>query len=135
MSDTNVWVLIGRLTKDAEGKSLPSGTFVSNFSIANETGWGDKKRTNFWKVRYFGQGATAIHEYLTKGKQVSIQGEGSIDSYVNGAGIEVKETIITAQKVQLLASPAGGAQQAGGARNPKFSHGEYGENVEDEIPY
>ena len=129
MADTNNWVLIGRLTRDAEGKSLPSGTFVANFSIASETGWGDHKKTNFWKVRFFGQGASAIIQWLTKGKQVAISGEAQVDSYVNGAGVEVKETVMIARSVQLLASPQGSS--GSGARNPSGTHGEYGDEPED----
>ena len=129
MADTNNWVLIGRLTRDAEGKSLPSGTFVANFSIASETGWGDHKKTNFWKVRFFGQGAAAIIQWLTKGKQVSIAGEAQVDSYTNRDGVEVKETVMIARSVQLLASPQGSS--GSGARNPSGNHGEYGDEPED----
>ena len=129
MADTNNWVLIGRLTRDAEGKSLPSGTFVANFSIASETGWGDHKKTNFWKVRFFGQGAAAIIQWLTKGKQVSIAGEAQVDSYTNRDGVEVKETVMIARSVQLLASPQGSS--GSGARNPSGNHGEYGDDPGD----
>ena len=121
MADTNNWTLIGRLTADAEGKTLPSGTFVANFSVASETGWGDRKKTNFWKVQYFGQGAAAIIQWLTKGKQVALIGEAQVDSYTDRNGVERKETILVARSVQLLASPqgSGGGQ---GARNPSSSH-------------
>ena len=130
MADTNNWTLIGRLTRDAEGKTLPSGTFVANFSVASETGWGDRKKTNFWKVLYFGQGASSIIQWLTQGKQVSISGEAQVDSYTDRNGVERKETILVARSVQLLASPqgSGGGQ---GARNPSGNHGEYGDEPED----
>lgn len=130
MADTNVWTLIGRLTRDAEGKTLPSGTFVANFSIANETGWGDRKKTNFWKVRYFGQGAASIIQWLTKGKQISVTGEGQVDEYTTQAGQQVKETIIIARSVQLLASPQG-SSEGQGARNPSQNHGDEA----DDIPF
>lgn len=123
--DTNCWVIIGRLTRDAEGKTLPSGTFVANFSIANETGWGDRKKTNFWNVRYFGQGAASIIQWLTKGKQVSIVGEGENENWVDHSGVERKNVVITARNIQLLASPAGQGSNAEGARNPSGNHGEF----------
>lgn len=121
MADTNNWTLIGRLTADAEGKTLPSGTFVANFSVASETGWGDRKKTNFWKVQYFGQGAAAIIQWLTKGKQVALIGEAQVDSYTDRNGVERKETILVARSVQLLASPQG-SSGGQGARNPSSSH-------------
>ena len=129
MADTNNWTLIGRLTRDAEGKSLPSGTFVANFSVASETGWGDRKKTNFWKVQYFGQGAASIIQWLTQGKQVSIVGEAQVDSYTDRNGVERKETILVARSVQLLASPQG--QGSGGARNPSANHGDFGDEPLD----
>ena len=130
MADTNNWTLIGRLTADAEGKTLPSGTFVANFSVASETGWGDRKKTNFWKVQYFGQGAAAIIQWLTKGKQVALIGEAQVDSYTDRNGGERKETILVARSVQLLASPQG-SSGGQGARNPSGNHGEYGDDPED----
>lgn len=122
MADTNTWVLIGRLTRDADCRYLGGGsTFVANFSLAVEVGWGERKHTNFWKVKFFGKGAEAISQWLLKGKQVSVTGNADIEAYQNSSGLDVKETVMVAKDVQLLASPAGGG---GGARNPSGNHGD-----------
>ena len=128
MADTNNWTLIGRLTADAEGKTLPSSTFVANFSIASETGWGDRKKTNFWKVQYFGQGAAAIIQWLTKGKQVALIGEAQVDKWTGSDGIPRSETVLVARSVQLLASPQG-SSGGQGARNPSSSHADDGGDI------
>jgi len=122
--DMNSWVIIGRLTRDAEGTTLSSGTYVLNFSIANDTGWGDHKKTHFWKVRYFGQAASNIAQWMTKGKQVCIQGEGQVDTYTTRDGIQKSETVIIAQRVQLLASPQGATTEQARAPNPTNNWGE-----------
>lgn len=118
MADTNSWILIGRLTRDADAKFLGTGTFVANFSLAVEVGWGDRKHTNFWKVKFFGKGAEAISQWLTKGKQVCVTGNADIDTWTNSSNVEVKDTFVNARDVQLLASPA----NSSGAKNPTGSH-------------
>lgn len=121
--DLNQWSVIGRLTRDAEGKMLPSGTFVANFSIACESGWGTKKQVNFWKVRYFGNGASAIHQWLTKGKQVAISGRGQVEKYEYN-GVMREETVIIANDIQLLASPGGATANTNAPNPPTQNHGE-----------
>jgi len=46
----NEVVLSGRLTADPELKTTPTGVFVTSFTIANDVGYGDKKKTNFINI-------------------------------------------------------------------------------------
>lgn len=69
----NVCIFSGRLTRDAETKYAQSGTAVSKFSIAVDSGFGDYKRTDFINCTLFKRENLA--QYLTKGKPVILSGE------------------------------------------------------------
>lgn len=70
---------IGRVTKDPELKSIPSGTKVCSFSIANNRVWKDangakKEETDFHNVVAFGRTAEVIGQYVKKGSLIYIDG-------------------------------------------------------------
>lgn len=119
-NDTNIVVLVGRLTRDAELKYLPSGTAVCKFSIASnkEIKKGDtwQKKANYFDVVLFGRQGEAINQYLVKGKQVAIEGELEQDRWEQ-EGKPRSKVEVSAHNVQLLGggterpeNPAGGAR-------------------------
>ena len=71
----NVCTFSGRLGRDAEQKYLPTGTAVLEFSIAVDTGFGDKRRSFWLKCDMFGDRGPKLAQYLTKGQQVAVSGE------------------------------------------------------------
>ncbi len=144
MSETNVVVLVGRLTRDAELKYTKSGMALSTFAIAlnrrikQGEEWVDE--ANFFDINYWGKGAESVSQYLTKGKQVAIQGELRQDRWEQD-GQSRSKVVIHANNVQLLGSsgtsgsqgmsPGGGqvANERGGARpyaNPAQTGGQTG---------
>ena len=82
----NVCTFSGRLGRDSEVKYIPSGTAVLEFSLAVDTGFGDKK-TSFWlKCAMFGDRGQKLSQYLLKGQQVIVSGEFSPREYKAGDG-------------------------------------------------
>ena len=75
MSDTNQITISGNLTRDAELRSTNGGSSVLNFSVANNTGYGQYEQTNFFDCCMFGERAEKLAEHLTKGKPVICSGE------------------------------------------------------------
>ena len=63
----------GRITRDAETKIIRDDLSITSFSIAVDTGFGEKKRTEFVNVKAFKKDALAT--YLVKGKAVLVAGE------------------------------------------------------------
>ena len=127
MSDVNVVVLVGRLTRDAELKYTNSGQAICRFSIAinrrRKQGeqWVDEP--SFFDVDYWGKGGEAVNQYLTKGKQVAVQGELRQDRWEQ-EGQSRSKVIINATTVQLLGSPSGaGGGGAGGSFDRASSGG------------
>ena len=69
---------IARLTRDAELKYLGSGTAVLKFSIAvnSRKKQGDEwvDEASFYDCVLYGKGGESVNQYMTKGKQVAIDG-------------------------------------------------------------
>jgi len=78
MSDLNRVVLVGRLTRDVELKSTPSGTAVASFSIAVGKTWsqnGEKKeQVSFFNCIAWAKLGETIAEYCNKGHRIGIEG-------------------------------------------------------------
>lgn len=79
MTDTNIVVLIGNLTKDAEFSALPqTGVTVASFAIAvnrskkNGDQWINEP--SFFDISLFGKMAESLKPYLKKGKKVAVNG-------------------------------------------------------------
>jgi len=110
--DINNVILIGRLTRDAELKSVSNGQAVVKFSIAvnrsrrQGDGWEDEP--NFFDVLVWGKQAETLHQYLVKGKAVAVDGELRQDRWQQDGQNRSKVEIV-ASHIQLL----GGGQQSG----------------------
>ncbi len=77
----NKVILVGNLGQDPETRYMPSGSAVTNFTVATNESWKDKQtgeqkeRTEWHKVAMFGRLAEIAAEYLRKGSQVYVEGK------------------------------------------------------------
>ena len=116
-NDVNVAVVVGRLTKDTEYRTFQSGSSVCTFSVAvnrrvkRGDSWEDEP--NYIEVQLYGKAADNLRQYLTKGRQVSVNGELRQQSWEQN-GQKRSKLIIVAGNVQLLSSPSGSAQTDSG---------------------
>jgi single-strand DNA-binding protein len=118
-ADINHVVLVGRLTRDAELKSIASGQAVCKFSIAvnrskkNGEQWEDEP--NFFDVVLWGRRGEALHQYLNKGKLVGVDGELRQDRWQQDGQNRSKVEIV-ANNIQLLGGgPGGGGGSSSGS--------------------
>ena len=105
---SNTIGILGRLTKDAEQRSIPSGTVITNFSVASDTGFGERKVTTFYNCSYFRK-ADGLMTYLKKGAQVFITGEHSLRKYPKSDGTEGASSEVNVNNINLVGG-AGGNQ-------------------------
>lgn len=77
----NKIIVSGGLGRDAELKGLPSGKYVLEFSIAVNSGYGDNKKTYWWKAKMFGERAVKLAEHFTKGTKLMIEGVPELREY------------------------------------------------------
>ena len=120
----NKVILLGNLGRDAETKFTPSGASVTKFAIATTRSWKDqqtnewKEETNWTNVVLWRQENLA--NYLTKGKQVYVEGRLQTRSYDDKDGKKVYTTEVVADDVILLGSRgegSGGAYEAAAGRS------------------
>jgi single-strand DNA-binding protein len=98
--------LIGRLTKDPEIKTLPSGKNLCQISIATDRFYtnkdGNKKQeTEFHNVILFGRLAEIASQYLKKGSLVFIEGRLRTRNWEDESGNKKLRTEIIAERMQL----------------------------------
>ncbi len=110
MSGINKAILIGRLGSDPEIRYTPSGVAVANFSVATSEEWKDKdtgekkERTEWHRIVAWGRLGEICGEYLSKGKQVYVEGRIQTSSWEDKDGNKRYKTEIVANDVQFLGS-------------------------------
>jgi single-strand DNA-binding protein len=119
-------ILLGHLGKDAETKFTPSGVSVTKFSVATNRRWKDqqtgewKEETDWANVVLWRQENLA--NYLTKGKQVYIEGRLQTRSYDDKDGKKQYFTEVVADDVILVGGrPEGGEGFSGGGQQQPVS--------------
>lgn len=115
--DLNKVMLIGRLTRDPETRTTPDGTTVTSFSVATGFAWTDKagqkqERTEFHNVVAWRKLGEICAQYLTKGKQIYLEGRLQTHSWEAQDGQKKYRTEVVADNMIMLGSPSGNAGAA-----------------------
>jgi single-strand DNA-binding protein len=156
----NKVILIGNLGRDPEVRSTPSGQPVATFTLATSRRWRDKnnqkqEQTEWHTVVVWGKQAEIAGQYLTKGKQVYVEGRLQTRSWDDrNTGEKKYKTEVVCENFQMLSARGGGSefegqghgggygapapQSAGsaGPAGPSYDEGGYGgEPEEDDIPF
>src|SRR5215469_11566310 len=111
----NKVILIGHLGRDAETKFTPGGAAVTRFSVATNRRWKDKdsgewKEETDWSNVVLWRSEN-LANYLTKGKQVYVEGRLQTRSYEDRDGVKRYVTEIVADGVILLGGQGGSQDQ------------------------
>lgn len=120
MSDINVVVLVGRLTRDSELKYTPSGYAICRFSIAvnrskkQDEGWVDEP--HYFDIEFYGKSAEGLSKYLLKGRQVAVQGELRQDRWEKD-GQQRSKVVVVASTIR----PLGSLPQGTDASNRRYA--------------
>lgn len=110
----NKTFLLGRLGKDAETRSLNSGSTVTSFSIATTHGYKDKndkwQNETTWHNVVAWNLSDFMKDQLKKGKNVLIEGRISIEEYEDKDGVKRKAIKIIASDIIPAESNGNGHQ-------------------------
>ncbi|PIT98992.1 MAG: single-stranded DNA-binding protein [Bdellovibrionales bacterium CG10_big_fil_rev_8_21_14_0_10_45_34] len=107
MSGVNKAIIVGRLGADPEVKFTQSGQQVARFSVATSENWTDRdgqkqERTEWHRVVVWGKLAEICGKYLSKGRQVFVEGRIQTRSWEDNQGQKKYSTEIVASTVQFL---------------------------------
>jgi single-strand DNA-binding protein len=120
MGSVNKVILVGNLGRDAELRYTPGGAAVATLNMATTETWTDKggqrqEKTEWHRVVFWGKVAESLTEYLTKGKQVYVEGRLETRQWNDKDGNKRYTTEIKGDKIVLLGSAGGGGRGGGGA--------------------
>jgi single-strand DNA-binding protein len=110
----NKVIIVGNVGGDPETRYMPSGSAVTNLTVATNESWKDKQtgeqkeRTEWHKVAAFGKLAEIMAEYLRKGSQVYIEGKLRTRKWQDKNGNDRWTTEIVADEMQMLGGRGGG---------------------------
>lgn len=119
MGSVNKVILVGNLGRDAELRYTPGGAAVATLNMATTETWTDKsgqrqEKTEWHRVVFWGKVAESLTEYLTKGKQVYVEGRLETRQWNDKDGNKRYTTEIKGDKIVLLGSAGGGSRGGGG---------------------
>jgi single-strand DNA-binding protein len=120
MGSVNKVILLGNLGRDAELRYTPGGAAVATLNMATTEVWNDKggqrqEKTEWHRVVLGGKQAESLSEYLTKGKQIYIEGRLQTRQWDDKDGNKRYTTEIRADRVTLLGGGGGGGARGAGA--------------------
>jgi single-strand DNA-binding protein len=112
----NKVILVGNVGKDPEIRHLDSGVAVANFPLATSESYtaknGDKVTSTEWHNIVLWRGLAEVAEkYITKGRQLYIEGRIKTRSYDDKDGNKRYITEIVANVMQMLGSPPDNQQK------------------------
>ena len=126
MGSVNKAILVGNLGRDAEMRFTAGGTPVATVSIATTERFTDKdgqKRedTQWHRIVIWGKTAESLHEYLTKGKQIYVEGRIQTRDWTDKEGKQQRTTEIKADRIVLLGGGGGGEGRGARPARERFS--------------
>ncbi|MFV2069909.1 MAG: single-stranded DNA-binding protein [Pirellulales bacterium] len=111
MASYNRVILVGNLTRDPELRYIPSGTAVSEISLAvndrikRDGQWVEE--TTFVDVTLWARTAEIANEYLSKGSNLLIEGRLKLDTWENNEGQKRSKLRVIADRMQMLGARGG----------------------------
>jgi len=152
MGSVNKVILVGNLGRDAELRYTPGGAAIATINMATTEVWNDKagqrqEKTEWHRVVLWGKQAESLAEYLTKGKQIYIEGRLQTRQWDDKDGNKRYTTEIRGDRIVLLgggsgrgggAMSRGGGEESFGSPSPASGHGQEMPDqplTDDDIPF
>lgn len=148
MGSVNKVILVGNLGRDAELRYTPGGAPVATLNMATTEIWNDKggqrqEKTEWHRIVLWGKTAESLNEYLTKGKQIYVEGRLQTRKWQDKDGNEKYTTEVRGDRVVLLGGGGGGGggrqmartgAAAGGGADDHMNE-PVSELTDDDIPF
>jgi single-strand DNA-binding protein len=142
MASFNKITIVGYLGKDPEIRYLPDGTAVCNFSVATtekrKDRSGEMQESTIWfRINVWGKQADAANQYLTKGRQVYVEGRLSQQEYTDRDGNKRTSLEVRATDVQFLGSRGDDGSQPSTSSSTarQTTHSQQSGEEDNEIPF
>ena len=100
----NVIVIQGRICTDLHLRYTINETPALSFRLANDQGYGEKKRTSFFSCVAYGSTAECINKYYQKGNMLLLNGRLQTSEYTDKQGQNRVETQIMVERIHFTGS-------------------------------
>lgn len=138
----NKCMIIGNLGADPEMRYTANGNAVTTFNVATSRTYNDasgerREETEWFRVVTWSRLAEICAQYLTKGRQVYVEGRMQTRSWEDQQGQKRYSTELIAQEVKFLGGRDGGGAGGGGFSSPGFATGpdNEGDIDPDDLPF
>jgi single-strand DNA-binding protein len=127
-------IIVGHLGRDPEMRYTQDGTPVTSFRVATNRRWtdregGQREETTWFRVSAWGRQAEICNQYLSKGRQVLVEGTVSASAWKGREGEPMASLELRAERVQFLGGGRGELAQEDRGEEP-------GEGFEEDgIPF
>lgn len=147
-ASVNKAILVGNLGRDPELRRTKNGTPVTSFPIATTERFKDRngeqqERTEWHNIVAWSKTAEIAEKYLSKGRQVYIEGKITTNSWEDNEGNKRYRTEIVARELQFLGGKGDSSFDSGSSSEPSnsappqepASGGGGGEDIDDDLPF
>lgn len=137
-------IIIGNLGGDPEMRYMPDGTAVTNFSVASNRRWNDRAtgqpvdETTWFRVSVWGRQAEVANQYLSKGRQVLVEGMLTPDRATGGPRTYTRQDGTVGASFEVRADAVrflGGRDDGGYSDDNSFGSASSPAQEEDDIPF
>jgi single-strand DNA-binding protein len=127
MASFNKIIIVGYLGRDPEIRYLPDGQAVCNFSVATTEKRKDRSGepqdiTTWFRITVWGKRAEVANQYLSKGKQIYIEGTLRQEEWTDREGLKRTSLVVNASDFQFLGTKGdegGGGFQSQSAQDQR----------------
>ncbi len=140
MAGVNQVILVGHLGRDPELRYTQNGQAVANFSMATTESYakrdGEREdRTEWHRIVAWGRLAEICAEYLSKGRQVYIEGRIQTREWEDREGEKRRTTEIVAREMQMLGRRGETSETTEEPQSDDVKTANVGAPSDDDIPF
>lgn len=100
----NNCTIYGHLGQDSEFVETKGGTKILKFSLANTTGFAERKKTNWFSCVAFGERWERTAQYLKKGSAVVVSGEVTLETWEDKDGVSKSKLSLNVRELSFAGS-------------------------------
>lgn len=125
--------IAGRVGRDAELRRTQNGDPVLGFPVAVDEGFGERKRTIWFRCSMWGKRGESVAQYIKKGSEVALSGDLSTEEYEGKINLTIRVNELTLQG-------GGGGKKESAPKQQSMSYGAASggnpsRDLDDEIPF
>ena len=126
--------IVGNLTEDPNTHTTQSGIDVTTVGIAGANGFGDKKKTDYFRLTFFGARGAAIQKWCHKGDKLTVIGRFNTSEWTDRNGAPRKTLEVEVEDYEMSGGKGASAEADRGESRAKAAPASEPVDLEDDSP-